>query len=239
MTTSIILPTFNEAGHIADLIRALCEQVHDVCEILVIDDASPDGTADAVEAIKEPLVRVIRRSERGLISALQTGIAASRGDIILWMDADFSHPPEVAEQLRGLVLSKPCDVAVASRFVKNHPGRRNTEKGYKRWVQCAGSRLANKMLQHLLSKQCTDWTSGFVAIRAERIKPLQLQGFYGDYFIRMIGELIAAEAVIDEVSYQSPPRRSGHSKTATSWIRLARLAAHYGQTIRQTQRLLK
>ncbi len=227
LLASIILPTYNEAGHIVSLIQDLDRAVAGPKEIVVVDDRSPDGTADQVAAMQHSAVVLVRRAERGLVSALQAGLDRGQGQVVAWMDADYSHPPEIAGRLVAAVRSGRCDVAIAARFL---PGGGETAQAGDpalRRLQIAASRWANHLLRAWLDPACADWTSGFVAARAEVIRPLRLQGYYGDYFIRLVGGLIAAGARIEEIPYHSPPRRSGVSKTATGWRRMARLLAAY------------
>ncbi len=235
---SVILPTYNEAGHIVDLIHALKTEVPPPVEVIVVDDGSPDGTAGIVSAMEDSLVRVILRRERSLVTAIQDGIAAARGEIIAWLDADFSHPPEIAGQLVEMIRKKTCDVAIASRFA---PGGKEPIATFDTWqvrIQKRASGLINRMLRQWLSPGCSDWTSGFVAGKAGIIKGIRINGYYGDYFIRMVGELLMAHARIGEVPYQSPPRRSGESKTAVSWTAFLQLAWQYLRTIRVTKKIL-
>ena len=237
-TASIILPTYNEAGHIAELISSLKIHVASPIKIIVVDDASPDGTADLVTALNDPDVHLIRRRQRGLATAIQTGIDACQGDIIGWLDADFSHPPDVADQLIELIRNNACDVAIASRFA---PGGRESidpSDACPARAQKRASSSVNHMLQQWLSPACTDWTSGFIAADSDVIRRIRLQGYYGDYFIRMVGELLMAHVRIQEVPYQSPPRRSGQSKTTASWSRLPKLAWHYLQAMSMTRKIM-
>jgi dolichol-phosphate mannosyltransferase len=236
-SASIILPTYNEAGHIADLVNALKTHVAPPVELIVVDDASPDGTGDLVAALDDTAVRLIRRRQRGLVTALQTGIDACRGDIIGWLDADYSHPPDVAGQLVELIRNNACDVAIASRFALGGGESLDTLDTWRVRAQKRASSFTNQRLRQWLSPVCSDWTSGFIAVNADFIKEIRLNGYYGDYFIRMVGELLMSRARIEEVPFQSPPRRSGCSKTTTSWMRLSRLTWHYLQTIRMTRKL--
>ena len=139
---SIILPTFNEAGHVVELIDALKTHVPPPAEMIVVDDASPDGTADLISALKDPVIRIIRRRERGLVTAIQQGIAAAQGDIIAWLDADFSHPPEVAGQLIELIRHNVCDVAIASRFA---PGGGESIDPFDSWPARAQKRASSSV----------------------------------------------------------------------------------------------
>jgi len=236
VAASIILPTYNEAGHIVALIDALKTHVSPPSEIIIVDDASPDGTADLVSALRDPAIRVIRRRERSLVTAIQTGMAAAKGGIIAWLDADFSHPPEVAGRLVDLIRQNACDVAIASRFAPGGGESIDPSDDWRMRIQKRASASINRKLRQWVSPACSDWTSGFIAANAGVIKGIRLNGYYGDYFIRMVGELLMAHARIQEVPYRSPPRRSGRSKTATSWLRIHRLVWHYLQAIRITRK---
>ena len=91
-TVSIVLPTFNERGHIVDLIVAIQEALPGGVEIIVVDDDSPDDTWQAVQdyATSHPNVRLLRRiGRRGLTSAFNEGIGLSTGRVVCWMDCDF------------------------------------------------------------------------------------------------------------------------------------------------------
>jgi len=100
-------------------------------EILVIDDNSPDGTAELVSNYckENSIVRlIIRKNERGLCTAVQRGIDEATGDIIVWMDCDLSMPPEKIPELVDKVINKGYDAAVGSRYVKGGKDRR-TDSG--------------------------------------------------------------------------------------------------------------
>ena len=90
-TVSVILPTYNERGNIGALMDAILQHcTHWPTDVLVVDDDSPDGTWQIVEEVvgREPRVRLMRRlNERGLTTAIAAGIAASSGDIVVWMKA--------------------------------------------------------------------------------------------------------------------------------------------------------
>src|SRR5581483_10817584 len=122
---SIVLPTYDEAGNIVPLIRAVRGALAGAsCEVLIVEDDSPDGTWRLAES--EPGARVIRRvGRRGLTSALREGIAASSGRLVGFMDCDFSTPPELLPRLVAKI-GEGFDVAVGSRYV---PGGADARTG--------------------------------------------------------------------------------------------------------------
>jgi len=118
---SIIIPTYMEAETLPKLIGRTEEALKEIdFEIIIIDDNSPDGTANIAEKLgmKFGNIRVIRRPGKlGLGSAVMDGLKSARAQLIAVMDADLQHPPEaLANMLEG--LRKGCDVVVASRYVE-------------------------------------------------------------------------------------------------------------------------
>lgn len=122
--TLVIIPTFNEATNIDRMIRKLMTLDMDV-DILVIDDGSPDGTAENVEtlqAVFEDRVHLIQREgKQGLGTAYVAGFrfAIDKGyTYVCEMDADFSHDPQDIPRLVDVVRTGLADVAVGSRYIK-------------------------------------------------------------------------------------------------------------------------
>ena len=98
---SIILPTLNEVGHIEKLIldiSKICTLNNTKYEIITVDDNSTDGTIDVVKKIKlkNPNVRIAVRinKKKNLVESLKDGINMSKYNYIIWLDADYSHPPK-------------------------------------------------------------------------------------------------------------------------------------------------
>lgn len=116
---SVIIPTYNEAANIRELIARVAASLQGISfEILVIDDDSPDRTWEFAEKERGPIpLEVVRRTQdRGLASAVVTGFKRARGDFIAVLDADLSHPPAVLPLLFHRVVNG-ADLVVASRIV--------------------------------------------------------------------------------------------------------------------------
>jgi len=119
-TLSLIVPTYNENDNITPLVeraaRALSGRKY---EIVIVDDNSRDGTAETASALsgKYPVRVIVRRTERGLASAVVHGFNNTTGDVIGVMDADLQHPPEVVAALADAIDSG-ADLAIGSRYVK-------------------------------------------------------------------------------------------------------------------------
>jgi dolichol-phosphate mannosyltransferase len=165
MKTLVIIPTYLEAENIADVlgkVRSAAPHVH----VLVVDDASPDGTADLARAAGEQLGQVdvlARPGKGGLGGAYRAGFqrAFSEGyEVVVQMDADLSHPPDRLPALLAEV-DKGADIAIGSRYVKGGATAN--------WplVRRLLSRSANIYASLMLGLGVHDATAGFRAYRAD------------------------------------------------------------------------
>ena len=120
----IIIPTYNEAENIKDVINKILSLQNNNF-ILVVDDNSPDGTSNIVENLKkdntDKLFLITREKKDGLGSAYKVGFKwALEQDFsyIFEMDADLSHDPNEIENLKRLLINNECDVAIGSRYLE-------------------------------------------------------------------------------------------------------------------------
>ncbi len=159
---SVIVPTYQEADSLPPLlarIEALQSEGLSL-EVIVVDDDSRDGTEEAMRRLALPWARLItRRGQRGLSSAVLTGLRAARGDIMVVMDADLSHPPEAIPKFVE-ALEAGADFVVGSRYV---PGG-TTEDGWGVW-RWVNSKVATIMARPFTSVK--DCMSGFLGFRAK------------------------------------------------------------------------
>ena len=219
---SVVVPTYNEAGSVT----ALAERLHAALtgrdwELVIVDDGSPDGTADIAAGVAPRIpVRVVRRSGKaGLASAVVAGFAAARGDVLVVMDADLSHPPETVPALVA-AIGGGADLAVGSRYVKGG--------GVEDWPlkRRMVSRVACLMGQLLVPVR--DATSGFFALRRSVIEGVTLNP---------IGFKIGFEVIargryrkVVEVPYTFRDRELGASKFGRREI--AQYVVQLGQVAR-------
>jgi len=216
---SVIFPTYNERENIGPLILEALKHTPDATEVIVVDDDSPDGTWRVVEELARTRsnVRLLRRTDkRGLASALRDGIAASRGETIVWSDCDFSMPPaKIADLLAE--IAKGRDVAVGSRFVAGGgvqivTGSNDTLLAYLMSV------TLNKSIQRILGRRFKDYTSGFIAFRRRVLDKIRLRGDYGEYFIDFIYRARKLGFDVVEIPYMCVERRSGVGKTGSHFL---------------------
>jgi dolichol-phosphate mannosyltransferase len=219
---SIVLPTYNEAGNIEELIDRTLQALGDTpggMEVVVVDDDSPDGTWQLVaeKSKSEPRLRLIHRTtEKGLTSAISRGIREAWGQWVGWMDCDLSMPPEEWPGLAD-ALANGADMAIGSRYV---PGGGDVAHSF---TGRLFSRIINLWAGLILDGSIKDYTSGFILGRREIFDQIDLRGDYGEYCIDMLYRAKRMGYTIQERPYLCVPRESGESKTASNvWGYLTR-----------------
>lgn len=233
MLISVILSTLNERDNIVPLVRAIEQALQENFEILVIDDNSEDGTFAVIHAYAEgrPHIRTfLRKHERGLTSAIKTGISLAKGDILAWMDADFSHPAVLLPQMRKLIEEENYDCIVASRFLPSSLDQTYLHSHFIYFHKLL-SLLLSYSCRLLLNPRFRDWSSGFIAIKNPVLRCHQFSGDYGEYFMELIFQLMRNGHKVREIAYTSPPRHSGTSKTASNLWGLWRRGHKYLLTL--------
>jgi len=171
MRTLVIIPTYLEAENIADVLGKVRDNAPDA-DLLVVDDASPDGTADLAREAGEALGRVdvlTRPSKGGLGGAYRAGFqrAFTEGyEVVVQMDADLSHPPERLPALLAEV-ERGADIAIGSRYVAGG--------GTTNWplVRRLLSRAGNFYASTVLGLGVHDATAGFRAYRADILETVE------------------------------------------------------------------
>ncbi len=231
---SVIMPTLNEAGNIVSLIQSSVKAIQNAgvteIEIIIVDDDSPDLTWEVASRVVAPpaQIEVIRRMDHhGLTLSLTEGIKAARHNVIVWLDCDFSHPPECIPQMLYM-LDRGFDVVVNSRYVVGGGENRiGTGGALQRFL----SQLFNWVMRFILEPSFADYTSGFVAARKSVLQEIPLRGDYGEYFVDFIFRALHKKYKVCELPYLAMPRRSGVSKTGTHILQYLRRGRNYIGTI--------
>jgi dolichol-phosphate mannosyltransferase len=210
--TSIILPTYKERDNIVELIQAIFGHLpidqFDL-EVVVVDDNSPDGTAEVVcqNFGDEPRVKLfVRTEERGLATAIRYGIDHSSGEILVFMDTDFNHDPALIPQM--IKFLEYYDLIIGSRFVMAG-GMEDRFRQFSSLIYNYGIRLLFKTPVH-------DNLSGFFSISRATLAAMDLDQIYygyGDYFIRLLMVAHKRGHKMLEIPVFYRLRLHGHSKT--------------------------
>ena len=209
----LILPTYNEAENVKAIVEAISAQLPPERRILIVDDASPDGTgqiADRLAAERDDLEVLHRPHKEGLGPAYIAGFAvalAGGAELVAQMDADFSHDP--ADLPRLIAAADDADLVLGSRYV---PGGGVTDWGVGRRLV---SRWGSLYAKFLLGIPINDLTGGFKCFRREVLERLDLSGVGTDGYgfqIEMTYRTIRAGYRVKEVPIVFRDRRVGASK---------------------------
>src|SRR5262249_28949394 len=144
---TIVVPTYNERENIEPLARRIFAAVDRAsAELLIVDDHSPDGTADRAQELAAtfPVRCIVRKNERGLATAVIAGLRDADSEFIVVMDADLSHPPEAIPALLAAMRDERVNVAIGSRFVAG--GRVDLHWPLHRRLNSLGGRLLARPL---------------------------------------------------------------------------------------------
>jgi glycosyltransferase involved in cell wall biosynthesis len=234
MKVSVVLPAYNESGHIVQLVQSIIDHVpkHWSYEVLLVDDNSPDGTCDLVRRAfsHDPgVVPILRTSDRGLAKSIRTGIERATGDRIVVMDSDFTHHPEEIPRL--LHVGDIYDIVIGSRFC---PGGRMQDVPH-----YLASMVYNWFLRVLLRTQVQDNMGGYFTIRAENMRKLPFDEIfdgYGEYFFRVLYFAERHAMSIVEIPAEYAVRPTGVSKSRFFKMMFAYAAAAIRLRLRHPRR---
>jgi len=240
MQVVIILPTYNERGNIAALVASLNAEFrrlqHDM-HILVVDDNSPDGTADIVRAAMKDMshLHLITGQKAGLgaayIRGMRHALDEMSADVVFEMDADFSHDPADVPRLLA-ALEAGADFVIGSRHVKG--GSIPAEWSLLRKLNSAGGNWVARYIAGLYGIR--DCTAGFRAIRASILRQidfsaLRVKGYA--FQVALLHQAVTLGAIVKEVPVHFVDRKQGQSKLGLAdisefvlnawWIRMRAL----------------
>jgi dolichol-phosphate mannosyltransferase len=214
---SLILPTYNEAENIIKILESIEDVLPETMtsEVIIVDDNSPDDTGKIAEQYASQKrgnnralsLKVIHRATKGgLSSAIVRGIHSAQGEIVVVMDSDFSHPPQIIpEMIKKLEGSPPVDIVVASRYVR---GGSIIGWPFKRRLL---SRGATKIAQYGLGvKKVKDPMSGYFAFRRQIVEGIEFDAIGYKILLEILVK--AKNPHVKEVPYTFTNRTSGASK---------------------------
>ena len=222
MKTLVIIPTYNEAENITILVQTILELAVEHIHVLVVDDNSPDGTADLVEQMagRDDRINLIKRpGKRGLGSAYVTGFKYGLKrdfDRLIEMDADFSHDP--AEIPNLLVASEEYDIVLGSRYVR---GVNVVNWPLSRLLLSMGASYYTKIITGLPIHDCT---SGFKCFSRKVLESIDLDSVQSDGYsfqIELNFKAWKKGFTIGEIPIIFIDRRAGISKMSHKIVREA------------------
>lgn len=208
-----LVPTYNEAENLPNLVSALFALPVDL-GVLVIDDGSPDGTAEVAAALSaaNPRLQLLRRdAKEGLRSAYLAGFRSALSEnvhAVLQMDADLSHDPACIPQM--LERLRDCDLVLGSRYVEGG----SVDTDWPRWRQ-ALSGFGNKYARTILGLHIRDVTTGFRLWRADRLRDMPLDRLRSNGYVFLVEMAYVASRLglrIRETPIHFKERQHGVSK---------------------------
>ncbi|MBW8011504.1 MAG: polyprenol monophosphomannose synthase [Chloroflexi bacterium] len=220
MSTTIIIPIYNEAKNLPRLVPALLSLALPDLNILFIDDNSPDGSGELAEKIAAENPGRIqvehRQGKMGLGSAYVLGYGLTLetdAQYVCQMDADFSHPPDKVPELAAK-LEEGCDLALGSRYV---PGGAVAEN-WPMWRKSL-SRFGNFYASAILSLPLSDSTGGFRMWRREALAKMPFERVVSNGYAFQVEVAYMAHKLglrIGEVPFYFADRKWGQSKMSLS-----------------------
>lgn len=217
MKISILLPALNEGENLKSLVPDLHKQLSSLGlqhEIIVIDGGSSDCTE---QVCAEEEARSIRQSGKGYAQALRDGMKAAKGDFIITLDADCSHPPDLIQEMWSRAAH--ADVVIASRFVD---GGSSAASQFRH--NC--SIFLNFLYRKVLGLPVQDVSSGFRLYKRAVLNADDYECYGFDVLEEILLKIFVKGYQIEEVPLQYKPRRTGESHA-----RIFNLAVLYVNTL--------
>ena len=202
---SIILSTYNESASIKNTINQLIHHINGV-EIIVVDDNSPDGTAEILKSIKYPKLKMFsRKKDKGLASAFLLGLINADGNIIGWVDSNMASVVEKFPEMISELDNQ--DIVLLSRYVEGGEDLRNK-------ARVVASRLINFMSRLILRSKIKDLSSGiFVMKRDVLLDTVPVASGHGEFMVEFLYNAEKRGNSILEIPYIHPVDIEGNSKS--------------------------
>lgn len=220
---TVVIPTYNEADNLPAMAEALFRLPFPQIQLLVVDDNSPDGTGAVADALaarhnaaggSRPRMVVLHRHDKaGLGTAYIAGMRRALhdgADLVLQMDADFSHSPHYIPQMLGVMLATDADVVIGSRYV---PGG-SLDEGWSTWRRFV-SWWANLYSRMILGLRIRDMTAGFKLWRREALQGIDLEQVRSNGYSFQVEMACLCEKLgyrLVEIPIHFEDRRIGQSK---------------------------
>ena len=206
---SVIVPVFNERATVAEIVRRMrkVELPLDV-EIIMVNDASVDGTAEILKALEDSTVRVVHHeSNAGKGAAVRTGLSHARGDLILIQDADLEYDPDDWPKLLNPVLKGKAEVVYGSRFTGEHRNMLFTH-----WV---GNRLLSLVTNVLYNTTLSDMETCYKLFDRRALEDIDIRSNRFDFEPEITAKVLRRGYRIYEVPISYAGREYDEGKKIT------------------------
>lgn len=194
MKISVVIPTLNEEGAIGKVLKEIPET--DVYEVIVVD-SSTDGTPKIAESLG---AKVVSETRKGYGRALLSGVEKSMGDVVVYIDGDFTYDPKDIPQLVKPILNGKCDVVMGNRLnSKMHPGAMDL-------VNRIGNTLLSLIFSLVYLRKVNDTQCGLRAMRKKGLEGISYKHYGMPHVTEQLIKLVKKGARIRNVSVTYRPR---------------------------------
>lgn len=170
MTVSVIIPCFNERRTIRAVVEKVKKALGDECEIVIVNDASTDGSGEIIDKLAGTDVKVVHHARNsGKGRAMETGFRNASGEIVLVQDADLEYDPRDYVELLSPIIAGDADVVFGSRFMGGRPHR------VVYFWHMVGNRLLTLLSNVLTNINLTDMETGYKVFRREVLHGLRIE----------------------------------------------------------------
>lgn len=205
-TVSVVIPTHNEAGTIADVVRQALLHTPGIREVLIVDDGSTDGTSDAAIAAGARVIRL--EVNRGKGEALRVGIQEAESELLAFLDGDGQDDPREIPTLLA-ALGPDVDMVIGSRFL----GR--FEDGSITFLNRVGTRVLTATLNGLYRASVSDPIAGFRVLRKSALEGCRLKAKRYDIEVDILLALLESGGRVVEIPVKRYPRTYGTTDLAS------------------------
>ena len=221
---SIIIPVYNEINTIGAILKKVKEvPLNAAKEIIIVDDASKDGTAELLKKIKDSSIKIFfHQKNQGKGASIRTGLRYANGDIILIQDADLEYDPKDYPKLIAPVLEGKVDVVYGSRLLSQ-------KSRYSKFAYYAAGKSLTALTNILYRTKITDEPCGYKVFKADVIKSIPLKCSRFEFCPEITAKIAKRHIKIFEVpaSYNPRSRKEGKKIKFRDWLEAVYILIKY------------